>query len=391
MNKNEFMEELKARLSKLSNEDREDAINYYWEYFEEAGFGEEGDVTKSVGNPEDIADKIMEGYVQEPESVQESESVKFEEDKTERTVEDNSRNTALVALDTEDLSLFDSIDIELASLDVIIRTGDEFGINLNCKDNEPVIERKGNCLVIRDRHKGSFAKVKFNFNIFNKEKDFVEITIPRNKVLTEIISEMDMGKLSLFAVSANMLKLGAGMGAISLVGVSSSTAMIDADTGHISIKEGRFKRLNVDNDTGAVNISGLESGDVKVDTDTGYISLERAKIDNAKLDSDTGYIKVSDAKISRLKANTDTGLIKLDRVDADYVEAMSDTGSINAKFIGNKDDYSIELDNDLGVILVDGKNNGKSIFNNSYRQHRGDREVKIQVDTGTIGVSFLGR
>ena len=76
MNKNEFMEELKVRLSKLSNEDREDAINYYWEYFEEAGFGEEGDVTKSVGNPKDIADKIMEGYVQEPESVQESESVR---------------------------------------------------------------------------------------------------------------------------------------------------------------------------------------------------------------------------------------------------------------------------------------------------------------------------
>ena len=51
MNKNEFMERLKEKLSKLSVEDREDAINYYWEYFEEAGFGEESDVTKNVGNP----------------------------------------------------------------------------------------------------------------------------------------------------------------------------------------------------------------------------------------------------------------------------------------------------------------------------------------------------
>ena len=59
MNKNEFMESLKAKLSELNPEDREDAINYYWEYFEEAGFGEESDVTKSVGNPEDVAAKII--------------------------------------------------------------------------------------------------------------------------------------------------------------------------------------------------------------------------------------------------------------------------------------------------------------------------------------------
>ena len=59
MNKNEFMERLKEKLSKLSVEDREDAINYYWEYFEEAGFGEESDVTKNVGNPEDVAAKII--------------------------------------------------------------------------------------------------------------------------------------------------------------------------------------------------------------------------------------------------------------------------------------------------------------------------------------------
>ena len=60
MNKNEFMESLKEKLLGLNQEDREDAINYYWEYFEEAGFGEESDVTKNVGNPDDVAAKIIE-------------------------------------------------------------------------------------------------------------------------------------------------------------------------------------------------------------------------------------------------------------------------------------------------------------------------------------------
>ena len=46
MNKNEFMEILSEKLKELSSEDRDDAVNYYWEYFEEAGFGDESDVTK---------------------------------------------------------------------------------------------------------------------------------------------------------------------------------------------------------------------------------------------------------------------------------------------------------------------------------------------------------
>ena len=55
MNKNEFMERLSEKLVGLNPEDREDAVNYYWEYFEEAGFGEESDVTRNVGKPEDVA------------------------------------------------------------------------------------------------------------------------------------------------------------------------------------------------------------------------------------------------------------------------------------------------------------------------------------------------
>ena len=84
MNKNEFMESLKAKLLGLNQEDREDAINYYWEYFEEAGFGEESDVTKNVGNPDDVAAKIIEAaeYVKETQAVDKgtAEETKNEED-----------------------------------------------------------------------------------------------------------------------------------------------------------------------------------------------------------------------------------------------------------------------------------------------------------------------
>ena len=423
MNKNEFMESLKAKLSGLNPEDREDAINYYWEYFEEAGFGEESDVTKSVGNPEDVAAKIIgaSAYVNEtraednlPEANEEAPDTKPSCNDSE---DNNASNTGNDSVETEKYSdkasegdrkaicectalelykditpdAFDSIDIDVSSLDIIIRTGDEFGIYVNCKENEPVIKKEGNRLVIRDKRKSKIFDFNFNFNIFNKSKEFVEIVIPRGKKLLEVRGETDMGKLSLFAISAGYLELEADMGSVEVVGVSAPEAKIKADMGHVAVRDSKIKRFIVKSSTGAVNVNSLEAEFTDISTETGYISLEDVKSNDLKLKSETGYVKSKNVGAERITAKTDTGLVKLRKVDADYIDAGSDTGSVNLQLVGCRDDYSLDLTNDLGVIVVDGFNNGRGIFNNSFREKRGSRQVMANVDTGKINVEFLGR
>lgn len=58
MNRQEFMEELKRGLQGISEEESEDAVNYYEEYFEEAGSENEAEVIKELGNPIQIAKRI---------------------------------------------------------------------------------------------------------------------------------------------------------------------------------------------------------------------------------------------------------------------------------------------------------------------------------------------
>lgn len=423
MNKNEFMESLKAKLSELNPEDREDAINYYWEYFEEAGFGEESDVTKSVGNPEDVAAKIIgaSAYVNETRAEDNSTETKEEvcnthapcndsEDnkpsamgngceKTEAGKKTSSKGGEKAVCESTALELykdispdaFDSIDIDVSSLDIIIRTGDEFGIYLNCKENEPIIKKEENKLVIRDKRKSKLFDFNFNFNIFNKSKEFVEIVIPRVKNLLEVRGETDMGKLSLFAISSGTLTLEADMGSVEVVGVSTPEAKIKADMGHVAVRDSEIKRFIVESSTGAVNVNSLEAEFTDISTETGYISLEDVKSNDLRLKSETGYVKSKNVGAERVTAKTDTGLVKLKKVDADYIDAGSDTGSVNLQLVGSRDDYSLDLTNDLGVIVVDGFNNGRGIFNNSFREKRGSRQVMANVDTGKINVEFLGR
>lgn len=60
MNKNVFLSQLEKLLSDLPEEERREAMEYYVEYFDEAGPDKECDVLKEFGSPQEVADRIHE-------------------------------------------------------------------------------------------------------------------------------------------------------------------------------------------------------------------------------------------------------------------------------------------------------------------------------------------
>lgn len=64
MNREEYLKRLSYLLKDLPEEEIEDAIAYYEDYFEEAGKDKEGQVIRELGSPEKIA-KIIRDSVQE--------------------------------------------------------------------------------------------------------------------------------------------------------------------------------------------------------------------------------------------------------------------------------------------------------------------------------------
>jgi len=59
MNKNEYLQELRNGLGAFSKDERDSAIAYYEEFFEEAGFENEEAVIASLGNPKALAESIL--------------------------------------------------------------------------------------------------------------------------------------------------------------------------------------------------------------------------------------------------------------------------------------------------------------------------------------------
>ena len=61
MNRAEFMSRLTALLQDVPPAEREEAITYYNEYFDDAGVGNEAGVIASLGSPEELARSIKAG------------------------------------------------------------------------------------------------------------------------------------------------------------------------------------------------------------------------------------------------------------------------------------------------------------------------------------------
>lgn len=62
MNKQEFIKQLKIKLKNLPQDELDNAIEYYNEYFEDANIDDNVDVTKELGTPSQIASQLFADY-----------------------------------------------------------------------------------------------------------------------------------------------------------------------------------------------------------------------------------------------------------------------------------------------------------------------------------------
>ena len=60
MNRVQFMEQLKKLLSDISEEERQEALEYYESYFDDAGEDQEAEVIRELGSPGKVAAIIKE-------------------------------------------------------------------------------------------------------------------------------------------------------------------------------------------------------------------------------------------------------------------------------------------------------------------------------------------
>lgn len=303
MTKDEYMKALKDNLLSLTIDEQNEAMQFYWDYFEEAGF-EEAAVIEKFGTPEELAETIKKDLSNSLVSTKKS-------SEKEKTSEDGLNNDNSSMYFEFDETSIENLSLDLGAVEVVCIPGVKFSVetrgvmagNMYCQ-----IENNDN-LVIKNINKMQ------NFDFFShaRKSSFaprILITIPSNAKIENLFVHFGAGRFETreLGLTCKKAKIYTGAGNFVLKGLATSGLEAKCGMGNMEISGELKGRSNIDCSMGqtVLRIKG-NAEDYSYDSKVGLGSIEFNQ------DKQEGFNKSSNqtAKANHISINCGMGAVKV--------------------------------------------------------------------------------
>lgn len=180
---------------------------------------------------------------------------------------------------------------------------------------------------------------------------------------------------------------------------------ISSDNGDVFFLDTSYlvcdEHFSVHTDNGDVQLGVVHAGSLYVETDNGEVGLWGGKVDgDVTLFSDNGDIRLYGAlsaatlevttsngeiifgealRATEVTVESNNGGIYFASVDATVLTIESDNGDVRASLVGNRPDYSIDVETDNGDANVE-----------DQISYSSPRVLRVETDNGDIDILFLG-
>lgn len=335
---NSYLNELSRLLANaISPEEFNNVMQYYTEYFADAGIENQEEVIKELGTPEELANKIIEEY--NNRNVDEEPQVTLTQSTPAQAPSRHGRRLAkgwivliviggiLVSLpiiitcikkSTDKIGKvfskvavveqeymvvdeFNSIVIDISVGNVEIINGDEYALEYVLGEDMSM-NLNGDALIIQDKS----IKSVFTSDLTNPIDTYIKIYVPEDGII-------DMG-------------ISVDVGNVSIKGVEFGYVDIEADTGDVSIEaDSNGGDVYIAADIGDVSIKGFLACDMEVEADIGKVNITSyysSSSYSCNIDSDLGKETISDEGGIELEGEYD-------------IDVVADIGSVKIVFTNN--------------------------------------------------------
>jgi len=244
MTREEYLSELKNKITSLTDDEKAEALQYYSDYFEDADDDEK--VMAELGSPDEAAAKIMENF---SNALVGSSENKSENKNNYEEVNDN----LCIAYDSDEVK---SLTLNLGACHTVAIPGNKWMIETRGihKSNIDYTLENGK-LVINSVKKREFFDF-LNHGTKNKMVPRILITVPENADIDELKIQLGAGlfKSQDLNVKCSDLVLNIGAGNLILKGISSARANIKCAMGNTELTGDIRGRTNIDCGMGAINL-----------------------------------------------------------------------------------------------------------------------------------------
>ena len=250
MSKDEYMAALKNNIQALTVDEQNEALQYYYDYFEEAG--DDQKVIEELGDPEVLAKSIIERFANAVVNVK----------KEEKGEEEDSKSQSYYAYDalfySFDKSKVKNIEFSFGAAEVVVIAGDTYSVETRgiLKEN----------LLCRVDTEGTFVvknlKKLNGLNFWSHER--VSRIVPRILITLPAIAKVEK-----FSTA-----IGAGSLEARNVNISCNRGKIDVGAGNCVFKNLAAGNMNIRCGMGNIKIEGSIVGKNNIDCGMGCVKLE---------------------------------------------------------------------------------------------------------------------
>lgn len=246
MNKEEYLNELKTYLLSLSSDERDEALQYYSDYFDEAS--DDAKVIEELGSPKELSNTIIEKL---SNALAKTESVKQEESSEQENPDYG--NALFYSFNKEEVK---SLKLSIGIANVVLIKGDTFSVETRGINSELLTccVKNGVLTIKKDRIGG------FNFFSHNGQNQFVPkllITIPANVALDKLSITLGAGKMRTkdVSIACDFANISVGAGDLVLENIESKKANIKCGMGNFEYSGKLSGKNNIDCGMGNVKVN----------------------------------------------------------------------------------------------------------------------------------------
>ena len=289
MTKYEYLAELEKNLDMLSYQDKNQAMEYYENYFEDAGRENVQNVIEQLGSPAELAKSISEGVPGVPANLPPAKKEYAE-------------------FNNEEIK---SIDAKFGACRVIVTEGENFSVeqkNMGTNKVDVKLSRDGTLNITNKQNMFGI------FSGLSLKKDglcpTVLISFPKNLFLENFIIDMGAGSFEAKEVNITCKKAKLSVGAGQLISkeISSTQTELNCGMGSIEVQGKLTGKINAECGMGSIiaTVIGNES-DYSYNAQVG---LGEVKIGNNTINGLSQYTSSIEAK-NQITANCGMGAIKV--------------------------------------------------------------------------------
>lgn len=356
MRRREYLNRLEALLSVLPEQERQDAMNYYEEYFDAAGPDKEQQTMEELGSPEQVAQKILEGADLNPSAASSSAGVSSDR----RLFFGLIGGVAVVALLLAVVALGAGLTTGRTSAGQIAApvpsnlpeepSGTAEGPLLTASPSPTASGEEDTLYPMEGLHNTLSAEIQEGTLIVEQDAGLTQMQIRTEEIKPECFSvEKRTEGYSIRYTGSNH-------------------------------EEGTKPRIEV---TLPASVS-LDTLDIQLAV--GRASLGDLKADEITLEIETGTLKTGVLTASQVTVEDLIGQVNIGRIAAaEEVNLSCEVGKLKAELEGDASQYALTAECGTGTLQVDGQ-----LIPEGRLQRNPDQSRKIQVDigTGTADITF---